>query len=274
MNTKALIETAALRRADAVTMIHDAKTGHTGGSMSVCDILACLYYDVLNVDPKNPKMENRDRFFMSKGHSVEALWAILADRGFFPKERLKTFSQAGSPLIGHPNNKVAGVEMCTGALGHGLPVAVGAALGAKRQGAPWRCYCVMGDGEQAEGSVWEAAMAAANYGLGNLWAVVDRNRLQISGSTEDVMALDDLAEKWRALGWDVTQGDGPDMAFLRDYFHSERPKDAPHMLVACTVKGKGLPFAEDRAEWHHHVPSDDQLTEAYRALGVKGASYL
>lgn len=154
MQIEILLETANLRRADALTMIHDAKTGHTDGSMSSCDILTFLYYGVLNVDLANPKKPDRDRFFMSKGHWVGTLWAVLAYRGFFPKEQLATFSQAGSYLIGHPNNKAAGIETCTGALGYGLPIAVGAAIGAKRLNENWRCYCVMGDGEQAEGSVW------------------------------------------------------------------------------------------------------------------------
>ncbi len=261
------------RRADAVTMIHDAKTGHTGGAMSCLDVLTVLYYDIMNIDPKNPKMPGRDRFFLSKGHSVEGYWAILADRGFFPRSWLATFSRPGSLLIGHPNNKVPGVEACTGALGHGLSIAVGAALGAKRTGQAFRAYCVMGDGEQAEGSIWEAAMAASNYYLDNLWAVVDRNGLQISGSTEDVMALRDLAARWRAFGWDVETLDGHDMAALQAYFRSERPKGVPHLLIANTVKGKGLPFAENRADWHHHVPSDEQLAQAYGALGVEGVSF-
>jgi transketolase len=264
---------ANLRRADAVTMIHDAKTGHTGGSMSSLDILTALYYDVMNVNPRDPKNPDRDRFFLSKGHSVEGYWAILADRGFFPRAWLATFSRPGSLLIGHPNNKVPGVEACTGALGHGLSLAAGAALGAKRTGRAFRAFCLMGDGEQAEGSIWEAAMAASNYHLDNLFAVIDRNYLQISGSTEDVMALDDLAGRWRAFGWDVETCNGHDMAQLQAYLHSDRPAGRPHLLIARTVKGKGLPFAENRADWHHHVPSDEQLKQAYEALGVEGVSF-
>ena len=273
MEPKNLQRIANERRADAVTMIHDAKTGHTGGTMSSLDILTVLFYDVMNLDPQNPKKPDRDRFFLSKGHSVEGYWAILADRGFFPRSWLATFSKPGSLLIGHPNNKVPGVEACTGALGHGLAIAVGAALGAKRTGQTFRAYCVMGDGEQAEGSIWEAAMAASNYRLDNLWAVVDRNGLQISGATEDVMALDDLAERWRAFGWDVAAADGHDAAALQAYFRSARPQGKPHLLIAKTVKGKGLPFAENRADWHHHVPTDEQLKLAYEALGVKGVSF-
>ena len=273
MDIQKLKETANQMRADALTMIHDAGTGHTGGTMSAADIMTALYCEIMRTDPQNPAWPGRDRFFLSKGHSCETYYALLAEKGFFSKEELKTFSLPGSRILGHPNNMVPGVEMCTGALGHGLPVAVGSALGAKRTGQTYHVYVLMGDGEQAEGSVWEAAMAGANYRLGNLWAIVDRNRLQISGDTEDVMALDDLAQKWRAFGWDVAETDGNDMAALVAYFRSDRPQDRPHCLIARTVKAKGLPFAENKAEWHHKVPNDEQLLEGYRALGVKGASY-
>ena len=264
MNAIELQRIANERRADAVTMITRARTGHTGGAMSCLDVLTCLFYDV-----KRPQ----DHFLLSKGHSVEGYWAILADRGDFPKEDLRTFSRAGSPLIGHPNNKVPGVEVCTGALGHGLPVGVGMALAAKRTGTDANVYVVMGDGEQAEGSIWEAAMAGANYHLDNLFAVVDRNGLQISGPTEKVMALDDLAAKWRAFGWDVVEADGNDMQALLNYYHGNHPEGKPYLLLAHTVKGKGLPFAENRAEWHHHVPNEEQLQQAYEALGVKGVEW-
>lgn len=264
MDVQELRRIANLRRADAVTMIARANTGHTGGAMSCLDVLTCLFYEV---------MRESDHFLLSKGHSVEGYWAILADKGFFPKADLRTFSQAGSPLIGHPNNKVNGVEMSTGALGHGLPVAVGAALAAKRAGSGHRVFVVMGDGEQAEGSVWEAAMAASHHKLDNLFAIVDRNGLQISGSTEDVMALDSLAEKYRAFGWEVVETDGNDMEALVAYFASRSEGGKPHCLIARTVKGKGLPFAENRAEWHHKVPTAEQLQEAYRALGVEGVDW-
>ncbi len=273
MDAERLRKIASQMRADALTMIHDAGTGHTGGTMSAADLMTALYCDVMRLCPENPRDPARDRFFLSKGHSCETYYALLAERGFFPKKELATFSQPGSRILGHPNNKVPGVEMCTGALGHGLPVAVGAALGAKRTGQDYRVFVLMGDGEQAEGSVWEGAMSAANYRLDNLYAIVDRNHLQISGNTENVMRLDDLAAKWQAFGWDVHTIDGNDMAAILAYFHSDLPKGKPHCLIAHTVKGKGLPFAENRAEWHHKVPNDEQLLEGYRALGVKGASY-
>lgn len=259
---------ASERRADAVTMIARAGTGHTGGAMSCLDVLTCLYYDVMNLRPHEPDWPQRDRFVLSKGHCVEGLYAILSDLGFFPREELLTFSQEGSRLIGHPNNKVPGIEICSGALGHGLSVGVGMALGAKRTGQSYRTYVVMGDGEQAEGSLWEAAMAGANYGLDRLYAIVDRNWLQISGSTETVMALEDLAAKWEAFGWDVAQVDGNDMDALLAYFHGERPEGKPHLLIANTIKGKGLPYAENKAEWHHKVPTEEQVKEAYEALHV------
>ncbi len=260
-------------RAEALTMIYNASTGHTGGAMSVTDILTVLYYHVMNVNPEKPDDPDRDRFFLSKGHSCEPYYAILGDRGFFPRSELQTFSRAGSRIIGHPNNQVPGIEVCTGALGHGLPVAVGAALGAKRSGQKWKTYVVMGDGEQAEGSIWEAAMAAAHYKLNGLYAIIDRNGLQISGSTEDVMALDSLADKWSAFGWDVSEADGNSVEALMEYFNSERPCDKPHCLIAHTIKGKGLPFAEGKHEWHHKVPTIQQLEEAYRFLGVEGVEF-
>jgi len=256
-----------------IESVYNAGCGHPGGSLSIADVLTYLYFKEMNVDPANPKMEDRDRFVLSKGHTAPALYSVLAEKGYFPKEELKNFSKAGSPLIGHPNNKVPGVEMSTGALGHGLPVGVGTALAAKRMGNGHRVFVVMGDGEQAEGSVWEAAMAGANYKLDNLYAIIDRNGLQISGSTEDVMALENFADKWRAFGWDVVEIDGNDMESVMAYFDSHNGGKKPHCLIARTVKGKGLPFAENKAEWHHHVPSEEQLKIAYEALGVEGVDW-
>jgi len=273
MDATTLQTIANQRRADAVTMIHRANTGHTGGSMSSLDILTTLYYAVLSVRPQEPHWPERDRFLLSKGHSVEGYLAVLADRGFFPKAELATFSMAGSRLIGHPNNQTPGVEVCTGALGHGLSVGVGMAIAAKRLQKSYRTFVLMGDGEQAEGSVWEAAMAGANYQLDNLYAIIDRNGLQISGATEDVMALEDFADKWRAFGWDVAEAAGNDPQALLTYFQTPRPAGKPHCLIARTIKGKGLPFAENRKDWHHKVPSAEQLLEAYAALGVKGVDW-
>jgi len=264
---------AAKRRADAVTMIHYAGTGHTGGSMSVMDVLCVLHYDAMNLRPQQPDWPDRDRFVLSKGHSVEGYYAILADLGFIKKEELQTFSRAGSRLIGHPNNAVPGIEVCSGALGHGLPIGVGMALGAKRTGKDYRTFVVMGDGEQAEGSNWEAAMAGAHHKLDHLFAIIDRNGLQISGTTEEVMALNDLAQKWAAFGWDVTVMDGHDVESMLNYFHHAEYEGKPHCLILNTIKGKGLPFAENKKEWHHKVPDAQQLAEAYAALGVEGVDW-
>ena len=273
MDAQTIARLANERRADAITMIHRANTGHTGGALSVLDILSVLYYDVLHVKPEDPAFQERDRFLLSKGHSVEGYLALLADRGFFPKAELRDFSIAGSRLIGHPSNKIPGVEVCTGALGHGLPVGVGMALGAKRLGKSYRTFVVMGDGEQAEGSVWEAAMAGAHYQLDNLFSIIDRNGLQISGTTEQVMALENFQDKWAAFGWDVTEIDGHDIQALQHYFHSAQANGKPHCLICHTVKAKGLPFAENQKDWHHKVPTAQQLEEGYQALGVKGVSW-
>lgn len=274
MDAGELARLANQRRADAITMIHRAGAGHTGGALSAADMLTVLYYHVMRIDPAAPDWPDRDRFILSKGHSVEGLWAILADLGFIPKEEMKTFSQPGSRLIGHPNAKVPGVEVCSGALGHGLPVGVGMALAAKRRGKDYRTFVLMGDGEQGEGSVWEAAMAGANYRLDNLFALIDRNGLQISGSTEEVMALENFVAKWEAFGWEVTEIDGNDMNALIAYFDRAKPNGRPRCLIAHTVKGKGLPFAENRPEWHHKVPTAEQLEAGYEALGVKGVDWL
>ncbi|AUO07328.1 transketolase [Paenibacillus jamilae] len=258
---------AAQIRKDLLTIIHRAKTGHTGGSLSNTDILTALYYEIMNIDIANPKWEERDRFIASKGHSVESLWCILADLGFFPKEELETYSQFGTRLIGHPNNKVPGVEMNTGALGHGLPISVGMALAAKRDGRSYRVFCLMGDGEQAEGSNWEAAMAGAHYKLDNLVGIIDRNGLQISGTTEEVMGLEPLEEKWAAFGWNVISIDGNSMEELINTFRNvPEIEGKPTLVLANTIKGKGVSFAEGVPGWHHRIPSDDELERALAEL--------
>ena len=274
MEVRALQAKAAEIRMELLKMIHRAKTGHTGGSLSNTDILTALYYRIMTIDPHHPKAADRDRFVLSKGHSVESLWAILADRGFFPKEELATFSQFGTKLIGHPNNKVPGIEMNTGALGHGLSVAVGIALAAKRDEKSYRSFCLMGDGEQAEGSIWEAAMAGAHYKLDNLVGIIDRNRLQISGSTEDVMGLDPLEDKWKAFGWNVVPVDGNDMKALVEVLEAiPAVTGKPTLIMAYTVKGKGVSFAENVPHWHHHVPNDQELEHAMAELSAIWKNY-
>lgn len=250
-----------IRRA-LLTMIHEAGAGHTGGALSCTDILTALFYGVLRIDPANPKWEDRDRYVQSKGHSVEPYWAILADLGFFPPEELRTFSRYGSRLIGHPNNKVPGVEMNTGALGHGLPISVGMALAGKMDRKDYKVYTLMGDGELAEGSIWEAAMAAAHYGLDNLVAIIDRNRLQITGPTEDVMSLEPLADKWRAFGWKTVEVDGHDFGELLGALRAEPDQGKPTVIIANTVKGKGLSLAENQVHWHHRVPTKEEYDHA------------
>lgn len=273
MDASSIARRANLRRADVLTMIHLSGAGHTGGSLSELDILSVLYDAVLNVSPETIRDENRDRFLLSKGHSVEGYLATLADKGFLPKAELKTFSKAGSRLIGHPTNKVEGMEMCTGALGHGLSIGVGMALGAKRQGHSYRTFVLMGDGEQAEGSVWEAAMAGANYKLDNLYAIIDRNGLQISGSTENVMALENFKEKWEAFGWEVTEVDGHNVQQMLDYFASRKQEGKPHCLICHTIKARGIPGGENKKEWHHKVPNEQQVKDSLKNLGVEGVDW-
>lgn len=257
---------------DVVDMIVNGKGGHIGGDMSVMDTLVTLYFKEMNISVDNFNTKDHDHFIMSKGHSVEALYAVLAEKGFFPIERvLKEFSQFGSMFIGHPNNKLPGIEMNSGALGHGLPVAVGMAIAERMNKSKNRVYVVMGDGELAEGSVWEGAMSGANYRLDNLCAIIDRNRLQISGSTEDVMALDDLHRKWDSFGWHVIDvDDGNDIEKLARAFEESRMvKGKPSVLIANTIKGKGSSVMENKAAWHHHVPSAEEYEQIKKDLAAR-----
>jgi len=254
-------------RRGVLDMVYASKAGHIGGSLSSIDILTTLYYKVLNIDTKNIKDPDRDRFVLSKGHIAESLYYVLGDKGFFDKEKLKTYSQYGSTLIGHPNNKNAGVEVNTGSLGHGLPVSVGMALAGKRDNKNYRVFTLMGDGEQAEGSVWEGAMAAANYKLDNLVGIVDRNGLQISGVTEEVMALKDLKGKWTSFGWEVVEVDGNNIEELLKVFNNIPAKhEKPTMIIANTVKGKGISFMENVAKWHHGVLTEEEYNQAVKEL--------
>lgn len=254
-------------RKDIIDMIFKGGCGHIGGDMSVVDILAVLYYEVMNIDPQKTQDCDRDRFVLSKGHSVEAYYAVLADRGYFPQEELAAYAKFGSKYIGHPTNKINGIEMNTGSLGHGLSVSVGMAMAGKMDGKAYRVYTVMGDGELAEGSVWEGVMAASHYKLDNLCAVIDRNRLQISGSTEDIMAHEKLKDRFKAFGWHVISIDGNCLAQLREAFaEAERTQNQPTIIIANTVKGYGVSFMENRVEWHHKVPDTDQYEAAIKEL--------
>ena len=261
MNLKLL---AYKLREDTVDLICAGKAGHIGGDMSVMDILVELYFDQMNISPENMNDPDRDLFVLSKGHSVEAYYSVLAEKGFFSKEELhKEFSKYGSKFIGHPNNKLPGIEMNSGSLGHGLPVCVGMALAGKMNKRDYRVYTVMGDGELAEGSVWEGAMAAHQYKLDNLCAVVDRNRLQISGNTEDVMGHDDLHERFRSFGWHVIDvADGNDIDQLAAAFNEAKTvKGKPTVLIANTIKGKGSSVMENKANWHHKVPTAEEYEQ-------------
>lgn len=255
-------------RQDVVRMVVSGKAGHIGGDMSVMDILVSLYFHEMNVGPENFSDPGRDKFVLSKGHSVEALYAVLAAKGFFPIDQvIEEFSHFGSKFIGHPNNKLPGIEMNSGSLGHGLPVCVGMALAEKMNKSSARVYTVMGDGELAEGSVWEGAMAAGHYHLDNLCAVVDRNRLQISGNTEDVMSQDVQKERWSSFGWNVITADGNDIRALREAFSRARQcKGKPSVIVADTVKGCGSPVMENKAGWHHKVPSQEEYQQIMKDL--------
>ena len=269
MNLKAL---SYKLRQDTVDLIRAGKAGHIGGDMSVMEILTELYFDQMNISPENMDSPDRDYFVMSKGHSVEAYYSVLAEKGFFQKEELhKTFSKFGSRFIGHPNNKLPGIEMNSGSLGHGLPVCVGMAKAGKMDGRNCRVYTVMGDGELAEGSVWEGVMAASHYKLDNLCAVVDRNRLQISGGTEEVMAHGDLHGRFRSFGWHVIDvKDGNDVEELHAAFEEAKTvKGKPSVLIANTVKGKGSPVMENKVNWHHKVPLDEEYAQIMKDLKAR-----
>lgn len=259
-------------RKDVIDMIIEGKGGHIGGDMSVMEILVSLYMKQMNISPENMDDDNRDRFVMSKGHSVESYYAVLAKKGFFDiKEVISTFSKFGSKFIGHPNNKLPGIEMNSGSLGHGLPVCVGMALAGKLNKKDYRVYTVMGDGELAEGSVWEGAMAANQYHLDNLCAVVDRNRLQISGNTEDVMGHDDLHERFKSFGWHVIDvKDGNDITQLDAAFEEAKTvKGKPTAIIANTIKGCGSSIMEDKANWHHKVPDAEQYEQIMKDFEAK-----
>lgn len=267
-NSQALRNKAYEIRQRNLIMIHEAGGGHTGGDLSSADILAALYLNGgLNVDPQNPRAPERDRFFMSKGHGSGLLYTTLAFAGFFPEEELTTFMKPLSRLNGHPNVHVPGVEANTGALGHGLPMAVGAALAAKMDGAAWRTFVLTGDGELQEGSNWEAAMAAAQYQLDNLTLIIDRNRFQMVDRTERIIGLEPLADKWRAFGWAVREINGHDHEeIMRTLTGIPFEVGKPNCVLAYTHKGEGVSFIKDRAGWHHRVPNEEELNTALEEL--------
>ncbi len=268
MNEQMLKEQAKEIRKDIVKMIGQANSGHPGGSLSAADIVTYLYFEEMNIDPKNPKWEDRDRFVLSKGHAAPVLYAALAHKGFFPVEELATLRKIGSHLQGHPDmNKVPGVDMSTGSLGTGISAAVGMALACKMDQKANYVYSVLGDGEIQEGQVWEAAMAAAHYKLDNLIAFVDNHTLQIDGNIDDVMSPNPIDEKFRAFGWHVQVIDGHDFAQIAAAVKAAKEvKGQPSMIVAKTVKGKGVSYMENQAGWHGSAPNEEQVAQALTDL--------
>ena len=268
-NYAELAEKARRIRINALKAIHAAKSGHPGGSLSSADILATLYFGELNIDPKNPKMADRDKFVLSKGHAVPALYAALGERGFYEVNEMMTLRQVGSKFQGHPNmSKVPGIEMSTGSLGQGFSAAVGMAIAGKIDKNPGRVYVLTGDGELQEGIVWEAAMQAAHRKLDNLVAIVDLNGLQIDGKVNDVKCVCPVDEKFRSFGWNVINVDGHNFEELTTAFdETKKCGGVPTAIIAHTHKGKGVSFMEDNAGWHGKAPSDEELAAAIKELG-------
>lgn len=258
--------TAKALRATILKMIHQAKSGHPGGSLSVLDILLALFGGVVNFRPEEPTWADRDRVVLSKGHGVPALYAVLAELGYFPKDWLMTLRQWGSPLQGHPDvARMPCVEAATGSLGQGLSIAQGMALANKADGRSNRVFCIMGDGEIQEGQVWEAAMSAPKFKLNNLTAILDYNHGQIDGRSDEVMNLEPLVDKWKSFNWDVEEVDGHDQKAMMDVF-SRASKEKPRFIVAHTVKGKGVSFMEGVIDWHGKATTDEELAQALREL--------
>lgn len=267
MDTKELHLKAEQLRLKLIDLIYSGGTGHTGGDLSVLNLLTVLYNHTLKVDAKNPKDPDRDRFVLSKGHCAEALYCVLNDKGFIPQSELDDYGKNYAHLGGHPDVTIPGVEINSGALGHGLSVGVGMALAAKMDKKAYHTFVVMGDGEQAEGSIYEAAMAGNKYHLDNLVAFIDRNHLQISGDTEDVMPLESIVERWTAFGWDVIEMNGDDVdAIVSTLDNIDFQNGKPHMVVSKTTKGFGVSYMENVAKWHHGVPTEEQYQEAVKEI--------
>ncbi len=268
MNVKELELLAEKNRKRLVEVVYAAKAGHIGGDLSCLNVMTVLYFNVMrNLNPAEPKAADRDRFVLSKGHCVEALYVTLEAKGFLKSETLDTLGKFGSVLSGHPTIEVAGIEVNSGALGHGLPIGVGMAIAAKMDKKDWRTYVMMGDGEQGEGSIYEAAMAGNCYHLDNLVAIIDRNHLQISGNTEDVMPIDSIKERWSAFGWDVIELNGDSMEDILRAFNSiDYNNGKPHLLISNTTKGRGVSFMEGIAKWHHGVLNEEQCKEAVKEI--------
>lgn len=257
-------------RLDIIEMIYTAKSGHPGGSLSAADIVTALYFQVMNIDPGRPRWENRDRFILSKGHACPVLYSALAERGYYAISELSTLRKFHSILQGHPDmNKTPGVDMSSGSLGNGLSAGLGMALAAKWKGLDYRVYVMLGDGELNEGIVWEAAMAAAHHKLDNLVAIVDCNGLQITGCVKDVMNIEPLSDKWKAFGWAVLEIDGHDMNEIVGALKDARTMTQPTVILAKTVKGKGVSFMENNADWHGKALNDEQYAKAKLELSME-----
>ncbi|MEW6076035.1 MAG: transketolase [Candidatus Omnitrophota bacterium] len=251
-----------------VEMLAKAGSGHPGGSLSSADLVTALFFAVLRHDPKNPRWPDRDRFHMSKGHCCPLWYAVLAESGYFPKEKLLTLRQLGSMLQGHPDRRTPGVEVASGSLGQGLSVALGMSLAAKLDNRQYRVYCLLGDGEIQEGNIWEAAMAASHYKRDNLCAILDYNGFQIDGKIEEVMGLEPLVAKWQAFGWHAIEIDGHDMKqILNAYQQAKDQKGKPSIIIAHTVKGKGVSFMENVVDFHGRAPSTEETKKAIEELG-------
>jgi transketolase len=264
LSIEELVVQAGRIRCDIIEMIAAAEAGHPGGSLSAADIVTALYFRIMRLDPANPAWPDRDRFILSKGHACPVWYAALAERGYFDRAHLGTLRRMDSILQGHPDmRKTPGIDMTAGSLGHGLSAGLGMALGGRLQGRGFDVWVVLGDGELQEGSVWEAAMAGAKWQLGNLTAIVDRNRLQNDACVRDVMPVEPLADKWRAFGWRVTEIDGHDMAEVVTALEAARAyREGPSCIIAHTVKGKGVSFMEDEVSWHGRAPCDEETAQA------------
>lgn len=275
MNIAELEDLCRTVRSDIVTMVHRAGSGHPGGSLSAVELMVGLYFGgQMCVDPKNPEWEGRDRFLLSKGHVAPVVYSVLARKGFFPVEELWTLRRLGSSLQGHPHRgSTPGLDCSSGSLGQGLSIANGLALGFQKQGRTNRVYCLLGDGELQEGQVWEAVMTAAQHKLDNLCAIVDYNHVQLDGAVEEIKALGDLCAKWHDFGWNVLEVDGHDMnAVLRAYDMARAFRGKPTVLIANTVKGKGVSFMENDCNWHGNPPNAQQLEQALAEINGKEAS--
>lgn len=273
METKELYLKSEINRKRLMEIVFKAKAGHIGGDLSCLNVLTVLYNAVMNINPLNLKDPDRDRFVMSKGHCVEALYVTLEAKGIIPSATLDTLGEYGSILSGHPTIEVPGIEVNTGALGHGLSIGVGMALAAKMNHQSYKTYVLMGDGEQDEGSIYEAAMAAHQYKLGNLVAIIDRNKLQISGTTEEVMALESICQRWTSLGWDVKEMNGDDIDdIVKSFSNINFENHCPHLLISHTTKGKGVSYMENVVKWHHGVPTEEEFNLAIQEISERIAT--